>query len=112
MDALARIEAVATPHTIKYLLEIYEFLLPADPRSFIIRIADFIDGPAAQEAYQHELIAAGSIVKFVRWLLADYRSICAKSATRGRLIRILGTFVDAGWPETMRLMWELPDLLR
>ena len=111
-DPLLATEAVATPHTIKYLLEIYEHLLDANPPLFFDRIATFLRGAAAAEYYQHEQLAAADLVKFVRHMLADHRSLFDDDAQRDRLIAILEVFADEGWPEAMRLLWELPDLLR
>lgn len=109
---LLDVEAVATPHTIKYLLEIYEHLLDADPPSFFARIAVFLTGPAAAEFYESEQLAAGDLVTFVRHMLADHRALFDDPEQRDHLVAMLDLFADAGWPEAMRLLWELPDLLR
>lgn len=111
-DAFDNIEAVATPHTIKQLLELYEYLFDADPPRLFKRMASFLTGPAAQEYYQGEQLAAKDLVEFVRMLLADYRPLFSDPAQRDRLLDILSLFADAGWPEAMRLLWELPELLR
>lgn len=111
-DVLKVVESVATPHTAKHLLELYEFLLPADPPRLFERIATFVTGPAKEEFYQHEQLAASDLVEFVRHMLADYRSLFDDSDQRDRLVLMLDLFAGAGWPEAMRLLWELPDLLR
>ena len=111
-SVLLEIESAATPHTIKYLLELYEHLLDADPPLFFERIAAFVLGPAAAEYYQHEQLAANDLVQFVRHMLADHRGLFDDPPQRDRLVAILDLFADAGWPEAMRLLWELPDLLR
>jgi hypothetical protein len=111
-DALLEVERVATPHTIKYLVEVYEYLLPADPARLFSRIGAFLTGPAAEEYYESEQLAAADLVKFVRQMIADYRDLFDDGAQRDLLVTILELFADAGWPEAMQLLWELPDLLR
>lgn len=111
-DVLKAVEGVATPRTAKHLLEIYEFLLPADPPRLFERIANFVTGPAKEEFYQHEQLAASDLVEFVRHMLADYRALFDDTVQRDRLISMLDLFAEAGWPEAMRLLWEIPDLLR
>jgi hypothetical protein len=111
-DVLMVVEDVATPHTAKNLLEIYEFLLPADPPRLFERIASFVTGPAKGEFYQHEQLAARDLVDFVKLMLADYRALFDDPDQRDRLVSMLDLFAEAGWPEAMRLLWEIPDLLR
>jgi hypothetical protein len=111
-STLAAVEEVATPATIEHLREIYEHLLDADPPRLFDRICNFVLGPASRELYQHEQLAADDVVKFVRRMLADYRPLFDDAKRRERLTQLLDLFADAGWPEAMRLLWELPDLLR
>jgi len=111
-DVLKVVEDVATPRIAKRLLAIYEFLLPADPPRLFQRIAAFVTGPAKEELYQHEQLAAKDLVEFVRYMLADHRALFDDPTQRDRLVAMLDLFAEAGWPEAMRLLWELPDLLR
>jgi hypothetical protein len=111
-STLAAVEQAANPATIQHLRELYEHLLDADPPRLFERICQFILGPAAREYYQHEQLAANDVVKFVRRMLADYRWLFDDPGRRDRLTALLDMFADAGWPEAMRLLWELPDLLR
>ena len=111
-STLDTVEQAATPATIQHLREVYEHLLDADPPRLFERVCNFVLGPASQEYYQHEQLAADDVVKFVRRMLADYRPLFDDPRRRDSLTALLDMFADAGWPEAMRLLWELPDLLR
>ena len=65
-------------------------------------------------ALPHQQIAdlAGVSVRTVQRYLADYRVVFEEAPRRERLVRTLEVFAKAGWPEAMRLLYELPDLLR
>jgi hypothetical protein len=53
-----------------------------------------------------------SLVELVRRYLADYRPIFEDATRRRTLVDILELFSSAGWPEALKLLFELPDLLR
>jgi hypothetical protein len=52
------------------------------------------------------------LVKLVRRYLADHRDIFEDIDRRAKLIDVLELFSAAGWPEALKLLFELPDLLR
>jgi hypothetical protein len=52
------------------------------------------------------------IVRVITRYIADYRSIFEDDARRARLIEILRLFSDVGWPDALRLLYEIPELLR
>ena len=52
------------------------------------------------------------LVRITRRYIADQRSIFNDPERRARLVSILGLFSDVGWPDALKLMYELPDLLR
>jgi hypothetical protein len=52
------------------------------------------------------------MVELVRLYLADHRQIFDAAARRRTLVAILELFSSAGWPEALKLLFELPDLLR
>ena len=69
-------------------------------------------GPAAREGYHHESLANSVVVRMIRRYIADHRSIFDDPARRARLVAILAVFSDVGWPDALKLMYDLPDLLR
>jgi hypothetical protein len=100
------------PATIHHLIELYEYLIPADPAAVFDIVHAVLLGPAAREGYHDESLANSVVVRMTRRYIADHRSIFDDPARRARLVSILGLFSDVGWPDALKLMYELPDLLR
>ncbi|MDX1003190.1 ATP-binding protein [Sinorhizobium medicae] len=100
------------PSTHHHLVELYEYLIPADPEGVFAALHHVLTGPAAREDYHHEDIATGVIVKMITRYIADYRSIFEDGECRAALVEILRLFSEVGWPEALKLLYELPDLLR
>ncbi|OAX65036.1 hypothetical protein A6R71_09870 [Xanthomonas translucens pv. arrhenatheri] len=98
--------------TIYNLVGLYGFLAEGDPGAIFDRVAKLLLGAGAQDGYHYEHLGSESLVKLVRRYLADHRDIFDDGQRRAKLIEILELFSGAGWPEALRLMFELPDLLR
>lgn len=94
------------------LVELYEYLIGAAPERVFDKIADVVIGPAASDGYHYESLALDTVARIVRRYLADHRTIFDDAGRRARLVRILELFSDAGWPDALKLLYELPDLLR
>ncbi|WP_143101557.1 ATP-binding protein [Stigmatella aurantiaca] len=110
--ALKRIGQAGTPRTLHHLVELYAYLSDASPGEVFDRLADILAGPAIREGYHFESIASDVLVNLVRRNLADHRAIFEDTTRRSRLVEVLEVFSRAGWPEAMKLLYELPDLLR
>lgn len=102
----------AQARTVYNLVELYSFLVEGDPEGVFERVARLLLGAGARGGYQQESLGSQGLVKLVRRYLADYRDIFDDSTRRARLIEVLQLFSDAGWPEALKLLFELPDLLR
>ena len=98
--------------TIHHLVELYEYLIEAAPEVVFDRVADLLVGPAARGGYHFESLASDVLVKIVRRYLADYRSVFDAKDRRTKLLRVLELFSSAGWPEALKLLYDLPELLR
>ncbi len=101
-----------TPRTLHHLIELYEFLAMAAPETVFDRVSNLLVGPAAREGYHFESLGSDVLVRLIRRYLADHRSVFDDDARRARLVRVLELFSSAGWPEALKLLYELPDLLR
>jgi hypothetical protein len=99
------------PRTIHHLVELYEFLVPADPARVFDAIHTVV-GQAREGGYHLENLAASVVVRLVRQYIADHRSLFDDSLRREQLVAILRIFSDVGWPSAMTLLFELPDLMR
>ncbi|WP_246796729.1 ATP-binding protein [Rhizobium leguminosarum] len=100
------------PSTHHHLVELYEYLIPADPEGVFAALHHLLTGPAAGEDYHHEDLASGVIVRMITRYIADHRSIFEDNERRAALVEILRLFSEVGWSEALRLLYDLPDLLR
>jgi len=94
------------------LVQLYEHLASASPELVFDKVAALVAGPAASDDYHYESLALDTVVRLVRRYLADYRAAFEDESRRARLVSILELFSNAGWPEALKLLYELPDLLR
>lgn len=109
---LALLAASHEPSTHHHLVELYEFLIPSDPPGVFDALHALLTGPAAREGYHHESLAAPVIVRMVTRYIADHRSIFEDDTRRVALVEILRLFSDVGWSDALKLLYDLPDLLR
>ncbi len=109
---LRRIGEVGTPHTIHYLLQLLEFLLPTDPPRIFDLAAHALLRGGRQHGYQYESLGADLLVRMVGQCLADYREVFEDPQRRQLLIECLEAFLAAGWPAARRLLYRLPELLQ
>lgn len=100
------------PATLHHLIELYEFLIPGDPVTVFEAIHAILLGRGGQEGYHYESLANTAIVRIVQHYLADYRAIFEDEGRRARLIAILQLFSEVGWTDALKLLYDLPDLLR
>ncbi|RUL79929.1 ATP-binding protein [Dyella choica] len=98
--------------TIHHLIELYAFLVDASPGDVFDRVASILTGPALSENYQSEGLGAQVLVSLIRVYLADHREIFEDPSRRAQLIAVLESFSSEGWPDALKLLYELPDLLR
>ncbi|WP_244978787.1 ATP-binding protein [Bradyrhizobium pachyrhizi] len=100
------------PATHHHLVELYEFLIPGDPAKVFDALHALLVGAGAREGYHYEGLAAPVIVRMITRYIADHRSIFEDDARRARLVQILRLFSDVGWLEALKLLYDLPELLR
>ena len=100
------------PRTLHYLIELYEHLLPGDPVAVFAALHEILTGVGAEEGYHYESLGSTAVVKVVKRYIADHRGIFEDPARRAMLIEILQLFSEVGWPDALRLLYDLPDLLR
>jgi hypothetical protein len=111
-SVLDQIGKKGSARTIHHLIDLCVFLVEAAPADVFDHIAGILTGPGVSEYYQFESLGAQALVALVRVYLADYRSIFEDPDRRARLVTVLEIFSAVGWPEAMKLLYELPDLLR
>lgn len=109
---LALLAASHEPSTHHHLVELYEFLIPGDAAGVFDALHALLTGPATREGYHYESLAAPVIVRMVTRYIADHRSIFEDDTRRAALVEVLRLFSDVGWSDALRLLYDLPELLR
>jgi hypothetical protein len=109
---LGQIGEHGSARTVHHLIELYAFLADAAPDAIFDQIAAILVGPATKDNYQFESLGANALVALVRRYLADYRAVFEDQERRARLVAVLELFSSVGWPDALKLLYELPDLLR
>jgi hypothetical protein len=109
---LRRIADAGTPPTIFHLIELFEFLIPADPPGVFDLVAHALLGAGKRHSFQFESLGADRFVGLIGRFLADYRSLFADDDRRDKLVACLDAFLEAGWPAARRLLYRLPELLQ
>lgn len=102
----------ATPHTVYYLLQLMEFLLPIDAERAFDLTAHALCNGGRKTGYQFESLGADLSAKLIGLFLADYKELFDDKGRRDALIECLEIFMDAGWPAARRLLYRLPSLLQ
>lgn len=111
-EILALLQRSREPGTLHHLIELYEHLIPGDPVNVFNAIHAIITGVGAEEGYQFESLGNTAVVKVVKRYIADHRSIFDDLKRRAMLVEILQLFSEVGWTDALRLLYDLPDLLR
>ena len=109
---LRRIADAGTPPTIFHLIELLEFLIPADPERVFDLVAHALLGAGQRHQFQFESLGADRFVGLVGRFLADHRPLFADDGRRDQLVACLDVFMEAGWPAARRLLYRLPELLQ
>lgn len=111
-DILALLARSREPATLHHLVELYEFLIPGNPENVFEAIHSILLGRGEEEGYHYESLGNTAVVGIVQRYIADYRAIFEDEGRRTRLVAILRLFSEAGWPDAMKLLYDIPDLLR
>lgn len=109
---LARIADAGTPDTIYHLIELLDFLVPADPAAVFDLVAHALLGAGHRFSYQYESLGADRFVEVVGHYLADHRDLFVDETRRRKLVACLNLFMEAGWPIARRLLYRLPELIQ
>ncbi|ANC86669.1 hypothetical protein [Sphingomonas sp. NIC1] len=111
-EILALLSQSREPATLHHLIELYEHLIPGDPIAVFTAFHAILTGIGAEEGYQFESLGSTAVVKIVKRYIADHRGIFDDQVRRSKLVEILQLFSEVGWTEALRLLYDLPDLLR
>ncbi|MCG7936650.1 MAG: hypothetical protein JAY68_18570 [Candidatus Thiodiazotropha taylori] len=111
-EILAWLATSHEPATQHRLIELYEYLIPGDPVRVFEAIHEILFGKGKEEGYHYERLAQTTVVRIVQRYIADHRGIFEDEDRRRKLVAILQLFSDSGWTDALKLLYDLPDLLR
>lgn len=111
-DTLAMLASSQEPSTLHHLIELYEYLIPGNPATVFESVYQILLGRGREEGYHFESLGNTAVVRIVQRYIADHRNIFEDEGRRVRLLEILRLFSEGGWAEALKLLYELPELLR
>jgi len=109
---LRRLGDIAIPLTIYELVQLLDYMLPGDPALCFDLFTHALTQSGRKHGFQSEQLGVDVLVKIVSHCLADHDYIFRDKARRDRLVACLDLFIEAGWPNALRLIYRLPDSLR
>lgn len=110
---LAALARVPHPSVTHHLLETLEFFIADDPLAIFRMVTDALTEGGPSGGYHLEGLGAELFGRIVRRYLAEFRGVLAESQDcQQRLMRALDKFVEVGWPDMRRLVYDLPEMLR
>lgn len=109
IDLLSKVELPAVTH---HLVETLQACIEEDPRGVFVRVAAAVKSGSAG-GYHFEPMAEGLVVSIVDRYLAEYVSLLqGDQELRELLVDLLDAFVEAGWPNALRLTYGLHEAFR
>jgi len=103
---------VGYPSITHYLLQTLEAFVANDPKAVFLRVGRAV-AAGERGGYQFESMGADLIVKIVERYFAEHGRLVQEDAECCEtLLRVIDTFVRAGWPPARRLVYRLEDVFR
>jgi hypothetical protein len=97
--------------TAHYFMQLLNGVLRYDP-PLVLGMAAQVAESSKRFSYNLDSIALRETVRLVEALLADHRHKIQDTTSINNLLTLLDSFVDAGWPEALQLVWRLDEVYR
>lgn len=97
--------------TAHHFMELLNGVLACDPKA-VLSMASRVVNASKGGNYQFDSMAVREVVTLVESILADHRIDARDEESLGHLLDLLDTFVEAGWPEALNLVWRLDEIFR
>jgi hypothetical protein len=98
-------------NTAHYLMQLVRAVVSTDPLDALQDAVDICEAGRGG-GYNLDSMAQHEVVELVEELLADHHSALRSGPGLGNLERLLNTFAEVGWPESMQLVWRLDEVFR
>ncbi|MBE3100124.1 MAG: hypothetical protein IMZ44_23645 [Planctomycetes bacterium] len=103
---------VGYPSITHHLLQTLEAFVANAPKEVFLTVGRAV-AAGKPGGYQFESMGADLIVKVVERYFAEHRQLVQEDTEcRETLLRVIDTFVRAGWPSARRLVYRLEDVFR
>ncbi|MFA5822562.1 MAG: ATP-binding protein [Thermodesulfovibrionales bacterium] len=109
--ALDKENGIMFASTAHHFMELLNGVLKYDPKG-VLHMAAGVAESSKPYGYYLDSLAVGEVVKLVEAILADYRSEVRDGESLEDLLNLLDIFAEAGWPDTLRLVWRLDEVFR
>ncbi len=110
---LQTLGTIQHPSVTHHLLETLASLVTVAPEKVFDLISNAMLSGGIQGGYHRESLGSKLFVDLIQLYLADHRDVLmANSDRRSALIECLNLFVESGWPDARRLVYDLPSMLR
>jgi hypothetical protein len=97
--------------TAHHLIEAFNCVLDYDPHG-VLENAAAVCKAASDRGYQFDQLAIAETIKLAERVLADHRDALQVKDTATAFGEILDSFVKAGWPEAVRLVFRVNEAVR
>lgn len=96
-------------HSGYYMMQLLNFLLPADP-VYMLNVATDTVSCAAKNSFTYDQTTMSETLKLAEHILADYKILLKDKDNFNALLAILDHFANSGWFEALELIWKLRDI--
>lgn len=96
-------------HSGYYLMQLLNFLLPADP-AYILDLAAGTVECAAENNFTYDHTTMRESMKLAERILADYKGLLKDKHNFNSLLSVLDHFANSGWVEALELIWKLKEI--
>lgn len=97
--------------TAHYFMELLNGVVRYDPALVLHMAADVVRS-SQRFNYNLDSMAMKETVQLVETLLADHRTEIRSEDSIKDLLGLLDSFIDAGWPDALNLVWRLDEIYR
>jgi len=97
--------------TAHHFIQLINGVLKYDPKTALRLAADVVRASKPFN-YNFDSLAMKEIVRLIESILADHRAEIQDEDSIRHLLNLLDSFVEAGWPDALQLVWRLDEIYR
>lgn len=98
-------------NNIHCIIQYLKFIFAYDPVN-IIKTVSFFVLEGVKTGYRNDSLAVNEVLDIINTIFVDFKPILHDSDVSSDMIKILDTFIDAGWSQAIDLIWRLEEVYR